>query len=216
MKTSFQKLAGDCLVVGSALMVLTMVLHPSGGNLEHIFKISKVLIISHSIAIFSIPFIAFGLYGLSETLQTNSKIAYLGFAFVSFSLVAVMLAASINGLILPMYLSKFHSETGQNLEIVKLIIGYGSKFNKAMDFIFIAGYSIAMLIWSIIIIQTSKLPRWMGFYGLFLLVFVIISFLLQFDFISVWGFRIYIFGIVSWIILAGFFMINLKKDLSSK
>jgi hypothetical protein len=216
MKTSFQKLAGDCLVVGSALMVLTMVLHPSGGNLEHIFKISKVLIISHSIAIFSIPFIAFGLYGLSETLQTNSKIAYLGFAFVSFSLVAVMLAASINGLILPMYLSKFHSETGQNLETVKLIIGYGSKFNKAMDFIFIAGYSIAMFIWSIIILQTSKLPRWMGFYGLFLLVFVIIGFLLQFDFISVWGFRIYIFGIVSWIILAGFFMINLKKDLSSK
>jgi hypothetical protein len=211
MKTNFQKLAGYCLVIGSILMVLTMVLHPSGGNLEHIIKISKVLIISHSIAIFSIPFIAFGFYGVSETLRTNSKISYLGFTFVGFSLVAVMLAGSINGLILPMYVSKFHSETVQNLETIKLIINYGSKFNKAMDFIFIVGYSIAMFIWSVVIIQTSKQPRWLGFYGFILLAFVIIGFLIEFDFISVWGFRIYIFGIVSWIILAGFFMIKPQK-----
>lgn len=211
MKINFQKFAGYSLVIGSVLMVLTMVLHPSGGNLEHIFKISQVLIISHSIAIFSIPFVAFGLFGLSETLQTSSKISYLGFTFVGFSLVAVMLAGSINGLILPMYISKFYSETEQNLETINLIINYGSKFNKAMDFIFIVGYSIAMLIWSVIIIQTSKLPHWIGFYGFGLIAFVIIGFLLQFNFISVWGFRIYIFGIVSWIVLTGFFMIKPQK-----
>lgn len=212
MKTNFQKLAGYSLVISSVLMVLTMALHPSGGNLEHIIKISKVLIISHSIAIFSIPFVAFGFYGLSETLQTNSKISYLGFTFVDFSLVAIMQAGSINGLILPMYASKFHNETGQNLETIKLIINYGSKFNKAMDFIFIGGYLIAMFIWSVIIIQTSKLPRWIGFYGFGLIAFVIIGFLLQFDFISVWGFRIYIFGVVSWIISAGFFIIKPQKS----
>lgn len=211
MKTNFQKLAGYSLVISSILMILTMVLHPSGGSLEHILKISKVLMISHSIAIFSIPFIAFGFYGLSETLQTSSKISYLGFSFVGFSLVAVMIAGSINGLILPMYASKFHNETGQNLETVKQIINYGSKFNKAMDYVFIDGYSIAMLIWSVIIIQTSKLHRWLGIYGFVLIAFVIIGFLLDFDFISVWGFRIYIFGIVSWIVLAGFLMIKQQK-----
>ncbi len=211
MEKSFQKFAGYSLIIGSILMVLTMVLHPSGGNLAHIIKISKVLIMSHSIAIFSIPFVAFGFYGLSKTLQTNSKISYLGFTFVGFSLVAVMLAASINGLILPMYASKFPNETGQNLETVKLIISYGSKFNKAMDYIFIGGYSISMLIWSVVIFQTSQLPRWLGFYGCIILVCVIVGFLLDFDFISVWGFRIYIFGIVSWIILAGFFMVKPSK-----
>lgn len=211
MKISFQKLAGYCLIIGSILMVLTMFLHPSGGNLEHITKIAKVLIISHSIAIFSIPIIAFGFYGLSETLQTSSKSSYLGFTFVGFSLVAVMLAGSINGLILPMYVYKFYNKMGQNLEIVKLIIGYGSKFNKAMDFVFINGFSIAMLVWSVVIIQTSKLPRWLGFYGFILFTFVIIGFLLDFNFISVWGFSIYIFGIVSWIVFVGYFMVKNKK-----
>lgn len=211
MKTNFQKIAGYSLFIGSILMVLTMVLHPSGGNLEHIFKISKVLMISHSIAIFSIPFIAFGFYGLSEVLQTNSRISYLGFMFVGFSLVAVMIAGSINGLILPMYVSKFHNQTAQNLETTKLIISYGSIFNKAMDYVFINGFSIAMIIWSVIIIQTSKLPHWIGLYGCFLVAFVSIGFLIDFNFISVWGFRIYIFGIVSWIIMVGFCMIKPQK-----
>lgn len=211
MEKSFKKFAGYSLIIGSVLMILTMVLHPTGGNLEHIIKISNVLMITHSIAIFSIPFVAFGFYGLSKNLVTDSKTSYLGFTFVIFGLIAVILAASINGLILPMYSSKFQNETGQNLEALKLIISYGSTFNKAMDYIFMGGYSIAMLIWSVVIILTSKLPRWIGFYGLILLAFVIIGFLLQFNFISVWGFRIYVFGIVSWIILAGFFMMSRKK-----
>ncbi|GGD71083.1 hypothetical protein GCM10011514_38980 [Emticicia aquatilis] len=211
MKTTFTKFAGYCLVIGSVLMILTMVLHPAGGDLEHIVSISNVLIISHSIAVFSVPFVAFGFYGLSENLTTNNRLSYLGFAFIVFALFAAMMAASINGLILPMYASKFSTESGQNLENVKLIISYGSKFNKAMDYIFIWGYSIAMFIWSVIIIQTSKLPRWIGFYGFILLAFVLLGFLLEYNFISVWGFRIYIFGIVSWIVLAGIFMTSKRS-----
>jgi len=211
MKTTFTKFAGYCLVIGSVLMILTMVLHPAGGDFEHIVRISNVLIISHSIGILSMVFVLFGFFGLSENLTTENRLSYLGFAFIIFSLIAGMIAASINGLILPMFASKFSTESGQNLETVKLIISYGSKFNKAMDYIFISGYSIAMFIWSFIIIQTSKFPRWIGFYGIILLVFVIIGFTVEFNFISVWGFRIYIFGIVSWIILAGIFMAKSKN-----
>ncbi len=211
MKTTFTKFTGYCLVIGSVLMILTMVLHPAGGDLKHIIKISNVLIISHSIGILSMPFVLFGFYGLSENLLTKNRLSYLGFAFIIFSLIAGMMAASINGLILPMFASKFSTESGQNLETVKLIISYGSKFNKAMDYIFISGYSIAMFIWSFIIIQTSKLSHWIGFYGFILLAFVIIGFIVEFNFISVWGFRIYIFGIVSWIILAGIFMAKSKN-----
>lgn len=210
MKTSFQKFSGYSLIIGSIMMVLTMVLHPVGCNLDHIIKVSKLIIVSHSLAIFSIPFIGFGFLGLSKSLETPTKMAYLGFMFIIFGLFAVMMAASINGLILPMYALEFSNETGQKLEIVKLIIAYGSKFNKAMDYIFICGYSAAMLIWSVIIIQTSKLPRWIGFYGITLLGLTLIASIMKFNFISVWGFRFYIFGIVSWILVIGFMMLNRK------
>jgi hypothetical protein len=211
MEKQLQKLAGYCLMIGSILMVLTMVLHPSGGSIEHIIKISKVAILAHSIAIFSLPFIAIGFYGLAKTLKTNNHLSLLGLAFVGFGLVAVMLAAALNGLILPMYVLKNQHQTGQNLETLKLIIRYGTTFNAAMDFIFIAGYSIAMLLWSIIITKTAILPRWIGVYGICLLILSIIALIFQFNFISVTGFTIYIFGIVSWIVLAGYFMANQKQ-----
>jgi hypothetical protein len=208
MEQQFQKLAGYCLIIGSILMVLTMALHPSGGDIEHIIKISKVAITAHSIAIFSLPFVAIGFYGLAQILKTDNHLSLLGLAFVGFGLVAIMLAAALNGLILPMYVLKNQGQTGQNLETLKLIIRYGSTFNAAMDFIFIAGYSIAMLLWSIIILKTAILPRWIGIYGIGLLVVCIIAHISHFNFISVTGFAIYVFGIVSWIVLIGYFMVK--------
>jgi hypothetical protein len=210
MEKKFLQLAGYCLLIGSLLMVTTMVLHPAGGSMEHIIKISKMAIFSHSIAVLSIPFTAFGFYGLTKVLKTESRFSYLGLAFIGFALVAVMLAALLNGLVLPLYVLKYAGETGQNLDSLKLIITYGTTFNAALDYVFIAGYSIAMLIWSLIITKTITLPKWHGFVGIALVLIVLIGVILQLNFISVTGFTIYIFGIVSWIVLAGYLLITFK------
>jgi hypothetical protein len=206
MEKGFQKLAGYCLMFGSLLMVLTMVLHPTGGDIEHILKIANIGIISHSIGILSVPFTAFGFWGLAHRLQTSNRFSFLAFGFISFGLVAIMLAAAINGLVLPMYVIKQQHRIGQNLEAVKLIINYNTTFNAAMDYIFIAGYAIAMFIWSIIIIKTRLLPRWMGFLGLVLLICTMVAVFLQLNFISVRGFTIYVLGMVSWLISCGWHM----------
>ena len=208
MEKEFQKLAGYCLIIGSVLMVFTMVLHPTGGNIEHIVKISKLAIISHSIGILSVPFIAFGFWGLAQHLNTESKLSYLAYTFIFFGLVAIMLAAALNGLILPMYTLSHQNEMGQNLETVKLILNYDTTFNAAMDYIFIVAYSIAMFLWSIIIYKTAVLPRWTGIYGFILLAFALIALYLKLNFISVTGFTIYVLGIVSWIILMGWLMVK--------
>lgn len=107
-----------------------------------------------------------------------------------------------------MYALHHHDETGQNLETVKLIIRYDTTFNAAMDYIFIVGYSISMGIWSMIIVKTAILPRWAGIYGFILLGFALIAHLLNLNFISVTGFTIYVFGIVSWIVLMGWLMVK--------
>jgi hypothetical protein len=210
MEKKFQQLAGYCLLIGSLLMVMTMVLHPAGGNIEHIVKISKLAVISHSIAILSIPFTAFGFYGLAKLLKTESRFSFLALAIIGFALVAVMLAALLNGLVLPMYVLKNTSQSVQNLESVKLIITYGTTFNAALDYVFIAGYSIAMFIWSFIIIKTAALPKWHGFLGIALVVISILGAILQLNFISVTGFTVYVFGIVSWIVIAGYLLITSK------
>jgi hypothetical protein len=210
MDKSFQKFSGISLIISSILLVLTMVLHPTGGDVKHIMQMHDVAIIAHSLAIFALPFMVFGFYGLSITLLTNNKISLLAFIFVCFALFAGMMAASINGLILPMFVENYVNEFEQNASILKPILKYGSFFNKAMDYVMIIGILVAISIWSILIIQSTKFPKWIGYYGLNLLVIALFGAFLDFNFVNLFGFRIFVFGLVSWIVLIGWLM---KKEM---
>jgi hypothetical protein len=210
MESNSQKIAGYSLLIGSVLIITTMMLHPSGGTLEHILQIANVAISAHSLAIFSIPILTFGFLGLTKLLSNHNKIATLALLFCGLSMVAVMIAASVNGLTLPFFVRANADATGQNLETLKMILNYGKQFNRAMDFIFIAGISISMGIWSGIIIITGKLPKWTGYYGLGLIIMVLMAIAFNFNLASLFGFRIYIFGLASWIILMGWLMV--KRD----
>ena len=142
--------------------------------------------------------------------STNSKISMLGFIFVCFALVAGMIAASINGLILPMFVENYANEFEQNSNILKPILKYGSFFNQAMDYIMIIGLVIAITIWSVLIIIGVKFPKWIGYYGLTLFVVALVGLFLNFNFVNLFGFRIFIFSLVSWIVLTGWLMMKNK------
>jgi hypothetical protein len=193
-------------------MVLTMVLHPTGGDIAHIMKIHDMAIIAHSLAIFSLPFMAYGFYGLAIYLQNDSKISFLAYAFILFGLIAAMIAASINGLVLPMFVERYFSEFEQNQNILKPIIRYGFFLNESMDYILLAGNLIAILIWSVLIIQGDKFLKWLGYYGIVLFIISLFGAIIGFDFIHLFGFRIIVFSIVGWIILAGWMMNKLSRQ----
>ena len=192
-------------------MVLTMLLHPSGGDMQHILKISRIAIISHSLGLLSTVFTAFGFYGLASALLTQSRISFLGLSFAGFALVAVLLAALLNGLVLPMYVMQQSGIAEEKQDTIKLIIQYGVTINAALDYVFIAGYSVAMLIWSAGMLRTEKFPAWLGIWGILLVGISMIAALFQLNFISVTGFTVYVIGIVSWIVSAAFILI--KKPL---
>lgn len=206
MEKSFQRSAAICLLLGMILMVATMVLHPSGGSIEHIVKISSMAMVSHSLAILSIPFLFFGFYGLSVLLLNKSQWTMLALSSAGFALVAVMLAGSINGIVLPMYALRHADETGSNLEMVKRVVNYGFMLNKTMDYIFIGGFSLAQFIWSLHMIHTFFFPRWMGWLGVLLVLLVLVASLLQFNMVGLLGFRIYVLGTASWLLCVGGWM----------
>jgi hypothetical protein len=208
MENVSQKMAGYSLLIGSVLIIVTMMMHPAGSTVEQILHIANLAISAHSLAIFSIPFLLFGFWGLSQHLSNSANISPLAFMFCGIGMVAVMIAAAINGLTLPFFVRANADATGQNLETLKMILNYGKQFNKSMDYIFIACISIGMGIWSGIIIYSGKLPKWTGYYGIGLIMMVLIAMFLNFNLASLFGFRIYIFGLASWIILMGWLMIK--------
>lgn len=208
MAPSFRKLSGYSLLIGSSLMVLTMLLHPSGGDIQHILKISKVAIISHSLGVLSTVFTAYGFYGLASALLTPVRLSFLGLCFAGFALVAVMLAALLNGIVLPLYVLQQVPVAEESVTSVKLVIQYGVTINAALAYVFITGYSIAMLIWSFAMIRSERFPDWLGYWGILLVGITIVAALFQLNFISVTGFTVYIAGIVSWIVSTAFILIR--------
>lgn len=202
MQLEFKKTAGLCLIIGSVLLTLTMILHPSGGDIDHILRIKNIIIISHSLAILCLPFLTFGFYGFHLTLNTKNKISLLAFIITCFGLIAVMIAATINGLTLPLFLSDYSSNE-TNINLINAIRNYGNSINIPMDYIFIASMALSTGIWSFLIIKTSNYQKWIGYYGLLLnglLIFFIFS---SFSLVSLHGFRLLIFGLVSWVIITG-------------
>jgi len=198
----FKKTAGFCLIIGSVLLTLTMILHPSGGNIEHILRIKNILIVSHSLAIVSLPFLTFGFYGFHLTLTTKNRISLLAFIFTCFGLIAAMIAATINGLTLPLFLSEYSSNEINNT-LINTVRDYGSSINVPMDYIFITSIALSTGIWSILIINKSIYQKWIGYYGILLNVLLVIFFFSSFSLLSLYGFRFLIFGYVSWGIITG-------------
>jgi hypothetical protein len=214
METQFRKSAGICLTIGAVLATLTMAMHPVGGSLADIAHMKSAFTFSHGMAIFCLPFIAFGFWGLSTALTTNSKVSFLAFSIICFGLVAAMIAGTINGLVLPSFASKYASGSVDG-SILHPIRVYGNFINLSMDYIFIGAISLSIIIWSYLIVTKKKLAAWLGYYGLLIVLGTTTALLLKLNFTSVIGFSIYTFCVVSWIIASGVLLtISSKKNNS--
>jgi hypothetical protein len=210
MGKHFHKSSGISLITGSLLIIATMGLHPTGGSIEYIIKITKSITATHSLAIFSLPILFFGFYGLTNALLDKWKLAKLALIIMEFGLIAAMFAALINGLTLPYFLGKYENNIAENSDMLKLIINYGFAINKPLDYIFIIATCLAITIYSLLIVSSDKLPKWIGFFGLSLIVFAIIGLLTGFVFSNLIGFQIFIFGIATWFLATGISLIKSK------
>lgn len=211
MENHFYKSTSISLILGALLIILTMVMHPSGGSIEHIIKISKTITIAHSLAIFSLPIILFGFYGLTLKLLDKWKLSILAFIIISFGLVAAMFAALFNGLALPLFLNKYSERLEGNIEVLKPITNYGFAINIPLDYIFIIACCLAIMVYSIIILLENKFPKWIGYLGIFIVLFSIIGGLTGLIFTSLTGFRIFTFSIAIWILSSGTLLYKSNK-----
>lgn len=211
METNFYKSTGLSLTIGSFLAIATMMLHPAGDNINHIIQVSTPIKITHALAIFCLPFILFGFYGLTIKLSNKWEASILAFIIMAFGLFAVMLAALFNGLALPYFLDQYSANLEQNMTTIKPIVNYGFAINKALDYVFIVSFCVVISIYSLIIINSKKLPRWIGYFGIVILFFAIIGATTNFVFTSLTGFRIFVFSMSGWILCTGILLITSNK-----
>ena len=203
--------AGLSLIISSVLMTLTMVLHPVGGNFERLLEIVSIGIISHSIGILSIPFGAYGYWGIMKTLEKDAFLSRVAFSFSIFGLVAVMIAATLNGLVLTQFAQSYADASEETIASIRPIFRYNHVFNLANDYIYMAAVGFSTLFWSIAIWRQKALPTWLAYLGIGSVLVALASIFSGFIFTTVEGFRIFIFGAVAWTIAVGWHIWRSKE-----
>ncbi|MEM8526601.1 MAG: hypothetical protein AAGG68_18300 [Bacteroidota bacterium] len=210
MDNHFYKSTGIALISGTLLIIATMVLHPSGGSLEHIIHISKIIMTAHSLAIFSLPITLFGFYGLTIMLLDKWRLSILAFIIIAFGLIAAMFAALFNGLVLPYFLNQYADRLDENMEVLKPISTFSFAINHPLDYIFIIACCLSIFVYSIIGLIEGKRYKWIGYLGVLIVVFAAIGGVTGFVFTSLTGFRMFTFSIAGWILLSGGQLITYK------
>ncbi|MEQ8684849.1 MAG: hypothetical protein RIE86_06140 [Imperialibacter sp.] len=203
MDSRLEKSSGVAIVIGSVFMVLTMALHPAGGDTAHIRQMSDIIIVSHSLAILSIIVLSYGMAGLAIKLKSDIVLSYGGAVLFAFSAVAVTMAAALNGLAVPFFLERMGEITSENSGMIRTVLIYNYSLNKAFDLIFILAMSGAAVLWSWAIVRTGLLKKWLGFLGLVVGILAIAMTLFGFVFTDLEGLRIFIGAFVVWLLAVG-------------
>jgi hypothetical protein len=208
MQTNPDKKAGIALIIFTVLMTFTMVLHPVGGNIQHLLNVTPLIMITHGVAVFSLPFAGIGFWGLTKKIGTDHFMPMLAFFFISFGLIAVMMAATANGLVMPLFLQEYKDISGDDIDKILPVLDYSFSINHAFDYIYTIAFCTAILLWSVSILITKKLPAWVGWLGVFLAVAALGFFITGVAEAGLQGFRIFVSSIVLWILAVGISLVR--------
>lgn len=208
MNNQLIKYAGIALLLGSLLMVITMILHPAGGDFEHLLKIYRIIIVSHSLAIISIPVSLFGYWGLSQHLKAETALSTAAFMLICFGSFAVMCAAAVNGLALPFLIDRYREAGPELIDSLRPVLAYNYALNHAFDYIYIGSACAAVFVWSIAIVKTGEFPKWTGYWGILLGTAAVLLLLSGFVFVDLSGFRLFVIGVVSWTSVMGVLLLR--------
>ena len=184
MNTEYKKTAGLALIIGSVFLIVTMALHPAGGSFEHLLKISKVIVTAHTIAILSIPINLVGFWGFKKSFTKAWGLPMLAFTTISVGHIAALIAAALNGLVLPIFINQYKEATPEKIAAIMPILKFNSALNHAFDYIFIGAMCIAVLLWSIAILITKEYPNWLAYLGILLNACFLAGLMFDFTFVN--------------------------------
>ncbi|MBO9659579.1 MAG: hypothetical protein J7527_12220 [Chitinophagaceae bacterium] len=208
----FSKAAGIALLVFAALLLFTMVLHPAGSNVPGLIRMSALIILTHSAAILAMPVGWAGFLGVTRYLGPDRFMSVLGFSFISIGIIAAMLAGTINGVVLPLFLRGYADASDEVLDSLKPVIRYSFSVNMAFDYIYTGAFSLGIACWSVLILQTKRMQAWIGVAGVLLAVAMIAIFFGGIASASkVMGLRIFLAAVLVWTVIAAIAVMKKKE-----
>lgn len=203
---------GLALIAGSLGMVVTMLFHPTGRDLlgqpdEAARRFEMITVLTHSLALASTPILVFGFLGLTRRLSDHA-LAWAAFVVYSFGAVAVLCAATLNGLVAPTLTRDILTDDGASRETLHLILDYNLLLNQAFAKVFVTASSFALTFWSILILRAGRFAKVVGLLGLVVGVVSLAALFSGHLRLNLHGFGLLIFAQAIWTFLLGVLMIR--------
>jgi hypothetical protein len=163
--------AAWALVLGSVGGMVTMAIHPvsmaqlTPPQIQHLATISGI---AHGLALASVLLLFLGTCGLTRALTGPDRLAFSALVTYGFAAVAIMIAASVSGWIVPDIMRLMARDVATNSGSQadwRIAIAAIFQINQAMARIYSVGAAVAITLWSARCLRSGQLSRGMATYG---------------------------------------------------
>jgi len=161
-------MGGIALIVGTAGMLVTMALHPSGrelfaaGQLEHASQMFEGV---HTLAIACLPIHWLGALALSRRLASSGRLELAALVLYTLSLIAALIAAVASGYLAPGIARAILNAQAPANEAWRIAFDYNGRINQAYARLWIVASCAAVVLWSVVFIRSPRIARAIGIYG---------------------------------------------------
>lgn len=197
------RMSGLALILGSLAGIVTMTLHPSPTNLDQIVKSMTLITATHTLALIGIPLQMCGFLGLTRRLIADKVLAPAGMAVFAFGTAAVLCAGVLNGFAVPSLVAQHADADTETMRVVRVVLDYNHALNAAFARVFMTATPVAVILWSLAILRTRTLPRWLAIFGLVASLAGLAALIGGVLGVDVRRFGIFVFGYSAWAIVAG-------------
>jgi hypothetical protein len=156
------------MIAAAIAGVLTMMVHPTSHDVLASGQFATIAAFGQAIHIFAIitaPIAFLGAMALARHMDAPNRVAISALVIYGFALVAVMIAATLSGLVAIPVLQKLVEQPEPATQWQGLA-QFSGLLNQGFAKIYTLLASIAIALWSVPIVRTGKLPRAAGIYGL--------------------------------------------------
>jgi hypothetical protein len=205
------RMSGLALIAGSAGVIITLSLHPSGPiRPEQIDSVVRLLVIVHSLALASLPLWFLGALGLSRRGPTTDRIAISALVLYGFGMLAVMNSVVFDGLVSPTLLRQIVVASSANTDMWRKLFSYNTSVDQAFLEVFVVASAAAIVLWSISIIRNRTLARGAAFYGFMLGPVTLVAVFSGMLNLSPHASSLLIFGQIAWFMIVGVLLCRIK------
>jgi len=206
--------SGIALITGSIGGIVTMAIHPTAGGPMTAAQVDRLAVVSgvaHGLAIASVMVLFLGACGIARRIAAADRTAFAGIVVFGFACVAVFVAATVSGFILPAIM-KHMARDASNMNTWQIVIDSIFQINQAFARIYSVGASVAVILWSASILRNGGLGRGIGIYGCIVSALIIVGVGVGHLRLNVHGMAAVWFRQAIWFVIAGVQLCSARDD----